>query len=70
MKMISGILSVVLIIVGSTTVFYWRDTGFEPAVMDLVKFLILVPIGITCILLTPYMVRRFLHDQNEKKKKT
>ncbi|AXY57329.1 hypothetical protein CDG60_12585 [Acinetobacter chinensis] len=70
MKMIAGILSVVLIIVGSTTVFYWRDTGFEPAVMDLVKFLILVPVGITCILLTPYMVRSFLQFQNEKKKKT
>ncbi len=70
MKMISGILSVVLIIVSSMTVFYWRDTGFEPAVMDLVKFLILVPVGITCILLTPYMVRSFLQSQNEKKKKT
>ncbi|EPF74476.1 hypothetical protein [Acinetobacter rudis] len=67
--MLKVILSVFMAIFFTTCllmIFYWRDTQLEPNELDLIIYLILLPLALSLIFLTPYWVWKWFKQRQEK----
>lgn len=58
-KKIMAILLIVVVTVASTVIFYWKDSQFDPGSLDLLMYLLVLPVLITTVFLTPWLIYRF-----------
>ena len=66
-KVILSTLISVFLLVCAVTIFYWRDSKFDPSSQDLLIFFGLIPLGISLVLLTPYfVVKAYKYRQAQK----
>ena len=66
-KVILSTLISVFLLVCAVTIFYWRDSKFDPSSQDLLIFFGLIPLGISLVLLTPYfLVKAYKYRQAQK----
>lgn len=56
-----------LLLVCGVVVFYWRDTGYDPSAIDLVRHLLLLPLLISVILWLPWAIYRVWKAQQQRK---
>ncbi len=66
LKVILSVFGSVLITTSTLVIFFWRDSKYEPNAVDLVVFLLGIPIAISFVLLLPYMVIKWRNHRKEK----
>ena len=55
------------ILVGLIVVYYWRDIQYQPESADLINYLLILPVVITLILLSPWLIYKAYQHHQEKK---
>lgn len=55
-KLIVAVFSSIFILVSAALIYYWRDIQYDPSAMDLWSYFILLPLFLTLILLSPYLI--------------
>ncbi|AOA58836.1 hypothetical protein [Acinetobacter larvae] len=65
-KIIITTLLSIFLITCAVVVFYWRDAGFDPSKQDLLLYLGLLPLGISALVLSPYLLWKFYHYKKNK----
>ena len=55
------------ILVGLIVVYYWRDIQYQPESADLIHYLLILPVVITLILLSPWLIYKAYQHHKEKK---
>ncbi len=66
-KLILGTFISMLVLVSLIVVFYWRDTKYDPSGSDFFIFFGLIPFGITMLIMTPVMIKKWYSNRQEKK---
>lgn len=66
-KLILGTFISMLVLVSLVVVFYWRDTKYDPSGSDFLIFFGLIPLGITMLIVTPVMLKKWYSSRQEKK---
>lgn len=67
--MLKIILSTVLSIFTATAllmVFYWRDLHFDPTAKDILIYFLWIPLGISCLVLMPYLAWKWYQHKKQK----
>ena len=55
-KLILAVFSSIFILVSAALIYYWRDIQYDPSAMDLFSYFILLPLVLSFILLSPYLI--------------
>ncbi|WP_425919144.1 hypothetical protein [Acinetobacter sp. TSRC1-2] len=55
-KLILGALSSIFLIVSIAIIYYWRDIQYDPSSIDLLSYFIVLPLVLSLILLSPYLI--------------
>lgn len=66
-KKILAALFTVFVLVSVVVILYWRDVGYEPGQRDLILYFVGLPLIITGILLSPWLIYRAYRAQQERK---
>ncbi|MFH7766974.1 hypothetical protein [Acinetobacter sp. BSP-28] len=66
-KLLLGTFCSIFLLVGSAVIYYWRDIQFAPSALDLWSYLIVIPLILSLILLSPYLISR-AYQANQKRK--
>ncbi len=64
-KILAGFLTV-FCIVALITIFYWRDTKFDPTQIDLVLYFLLIPIAITAVIFIPLILIKMIKQRKKE----
>nr|WP_314523000.1 hypothetical protein [uncultured Acinetobacter sp.] len=55
------------ILVGLIVIYYWRDIQYQPESADLINYFLILPVAITFILLSPWLIYKAYKHHQEKK---
>ena len=66
-KLILGALSSIFLIVSITIIYYWRDIQYDPSSLDLLSYFIVLPLVLSLILLSPYLIYQAYHAYKLRK---
>lgn len=66
LKVILSVFGSVFITTSALVIFFWRDSKYEPSAMDLVVFLVGIPLAISFVLLLPYIGIKWHKHRKEK----
>ncbi|MCH7289917.1 hypothetical protein MMP65_00340 [Acinetobacter sp. ANC 3926] len=55
------------ILVGLVVVYYWRDIQYQPESADLINYFLILPVVITLVLLSPWLIYKAYQHHKEKK---
>lgn len=66
-KLIFGALSSTFLIVSIAIIFYWRDIQYDPSGLNLLSYFIVLPLVLSLILLSPYLIYRAYHAYKLRK---
>jgi len=66
-KLIFGALSSTFLIVSIAIIYYWRDIQYDPSGLDLLSYFIVLPLVLSLILLSPYLIYRAYHAYKLRK---
>ena len=55
------------ILVGLIVIYYWRDIQYQPESADLINYFLILPVAITFILLSPWLIYKAYKHLQEKK---
>ncbi|MCU4413340.1 hypothetical protein KTH71_04685 [Acinetobacter sp. WU_MDCI_Axc73] len=66
-KKIIAVLLIVFITVAATIIFYWKDSQFDPSSSDLLIYLLILPVLISTMILTPWLIYRFYQARQEQR---
>ena len=66
-KITTGLFTALAVLVSACVILYWRDTAYDPNGMDLISYLLLLPLAITAILLSPYFMHKGMQQYKKQK---
>lgn len=66
-KKILATLITCFILVGLVVIFYWRDTQYLPESADLINYFLILPVVITFVLLSPWLIYKGYQKYKQKK---
>lgn len=55
------------ILVGLIVIYYWRDIQYQPESADLINYFLILPVAITLVLLSPWLIYKAYQHHKEKK---
>ena len=55
------------ILVGLIVIYYWRDIQYQPESADLINYFLILPVVITLLLLSPWLIYKAYQHHKEKK---
>lgn len=55
------------ILVGLIVIYYWRDIQYQPESVDLINYFLILPVAITLLLLSPWLIYKAYQHHKEKK---
>ena len=55
------------LVINTCVIYYWRDTAFDPANSDLISYLVILPMLITALVLSPYFIFKAIQRYKAKK---
>lgn len=55
------------ILVGLIVIYYWRDIQYQPESADLINYFLILPVAITLLLLSPWLIYKAYQHHKEKK---
>ncbi|MGA6136281.1 hypothetical protein ACPER7_08230 [Acinetobacter dispersus] len=55
------------ILVGLIVIYYWRDIQYQPESVDLINYFLILPVAITLVLLSPWLIYKAYQHHKEKK---
>lgn len=55
-KLILATFSSIFLMISIAIIYYWRDVQYDPSSMDLLSYFIVLPLVLSLILLTPYLI--------------
>lgn len=55
------------ILVGLIVIYYWRDIQYQPESADLINYFLILPVAITLVLLSPWLIYKAYQHYKEKK---
>ena len=67
MKKILATLIACFILVGLVVIFYWRDIQYQPESADLINYFLILPVVISLLLLSPWLLYKTYQHYKEKK---
>lgn len=67
LKIFMGTFTSILIVICGVVIFYWRDIGYDPNGADLLNYLLLLPLLICVILLSPLAIYRLIKARQKRK---
>ncbi|MCH7336119.1 hypothetical protein [Acinetobacter sp. NIPH 2699] len=66
-KKIIAIFISCFILVGLIVIYFWRDTQFQPESNDLIRYFVLLPLFITAVLISPWLIYQAYQKYKDKK---
>lgn len=66
-KKIIAVLMIVFVTVAATIIFYWKDSQFDPSSSDLLIYLLVLPVLISTVILTPWLIYRFYQARQQQR---
>ncbi|UUM27252.1 hypothetical protein NQU59_16550 [Acinetobacter colistiniresistens] len=69
MKKILATLIACFILVGLVVIFYWRDIQYQPESADLINYFLILPVVISLLLLSPWLIYKTYQHYKEKKQR-
>ena len=66
-KIIITAFAALALVINTCVIYYWRDTAFDPANSDLISYLVILPMLITALVLSPYFIFKAIQRYKEKK---
>ncbi|TCB58545.1 hypothetical protein [Acinetobacter terrae] len=68
-KLILGTFSSIFLIVSIAIIYYWRDVQYDPSSMDLLSYFIVLPLVLSLILLSPYLIYQAYNAYKKRKQR-
>lgn len=65
-KKILATLTVIFVLICGLVIFYWRDVQYDPSAQDFVLYLLVLPVAITLLLLSPWLIYRGYRAYQDK----
>ena len=66
-KKIIAVLMIVFVTVAATIIFYWKDSQFDPSSSDLLIYLLVLPVLISTVILTPWLIYRSYQARQQQR---
>ncbi|WP_151981771.1 hypothetical protein [Acinetobacter guerrae] len=66
-KKIIGVLIIVFSTLAFTIILYWKESQFDSSLSDLLIYLVALPVLISLVILTPWLIYRFYQAQKRQK---
>jgi hypothetical protein len=66
-KLILGTFTSIFLIVSIAIIYYWRDIQYDPSSMDLLSYFVVLPLVLSLILLSPYLIYQAYHVDKKRK---
>ncbi|NNH00203.1 hypothetical protein [Acinetobacter sp. ANC 5414] len=66
-KVILGTFTSIFLMVSIAIIYYWRDVQYAPSSMDLLSYFIVLPLVLSLILLSPYLIYQACHAYKKRK---
>lgn len=68
-KVILMVIMAVFFSVAVLVIWYWRDAAYAPDSLDLIRYFILIPVGLSLLLLSPYVLMQWYQQRKENQAK-
>lgn len=68
-KVILMVIMAVFFSVALLVTWYWRDAAYAPDSLDLIRYFILLPLGLSFVLLSPYLLMKWYKQRMDNKAK-
>lgn len=68
LKVIVIVCSIIFFLTSTAIVFYWRDANYVPDAADLIFNFVLIPLGLSCIILLPYFLYKAVLKRRDQSK--
>ncbi|TCB50756.1 hypothetical protein E0H80_07990 [Acinetobacter sp. ANC 4779] len=71
-KLILGTFTSIFLMVSIAIIYYWRDIQYDPSSMDLLSYFIVIPLVLSLILLSPYLLYQayYAYKKHKQQRKT
>ncbi|MHA3048802.1 hypothetical protein [Acinetobacter sp. ANC 4639] len=65
-KKILATLTIIFVLICGLVIFYWHDVQYDPSAQDFLLYLLVLPVAITLLLLSPWLIYRGYHAYQDK----
>ncbi|NNH25740.1 hypothetical protein [Acinetobacter terrestris] len=66
-KLVLATFSSIFLVVSIAIIYYWRDVQYDPSSMNLLSYFIVLPLVLSLILLTPYLIYKAYNAYKKRK---